>query len=136
MQGFINKKYGNEDQILANVSDYAAFGCIVSSEGITANSEGKKIVKAGTPLIGSLLDRQTPFTPFTPTKGTDETDDTATKCAGALLHDVDVTNGDNNGTCLVWGWINTDYLSEDVIDLWTDDVKSALNAKVTLVKGL
>lgn len=124
MQGMIKTAYGSRSQILAVVDPQVSFGCIVSATGVTANAEGKKIVKAGTPLYGSLLKRDTAFS---------TTASSDTECVGALLHDVDVTGGNNNGTCLNFGWINTKRLDADVLALWTDTVKTALKAKVTLV---
>ena len=55
-------------------NDYLAVPVLVSATGVNPNSEGKKIVKAGTPLPAN--------------------DGTA---KGILLYDVDVTDGDAAG---------------------------------------
>lgn len=36
-----------------------------------------------------------------------------------LLHNVDVTNGNNNGTALIWGFVNINRLEADVQELVT-----------------
>lgn len=47
-----------------------SFPCIVANTGVNADSEGKKIIKAGTPLTGSLEARGTAFTLASVTGGT------------------------------------------------------------------
>ena len=94
--GVENKSYNSVNQILASVEHQMSVGCIVSDDGISA-VDGKKIVKAGTPLAGSLHARQVAFTALL--SGT-------TGATGVLLHDVDVTAGPNNGTCLYFGAVN------------------------------
>lgn len=112
--GVKHEKYGNINQILFAVQHQVSVGVVVSSE-LGVNVNGKKIVKAGTPLSGSLDDRTTPFT-----AGAAET------VQGVLLHDVDVTIGDNNGTLLIFGFVNTNRVDEDVKALITEDIKGAL----------
>lgn len=124
MQGFKKNTLTAPIQILAVVDPQVSFGCIVSDKNVTAGTDGKKTVKAGTPLTGDLTNRETAF----------EIAADGTTAVGVLLHDVDVTDGANNGTCLVFGWINQKYLDSATLELWTDSVKNALNAKVTLVK--
>ena len=131
-QGVRFTKYdGYGDQILAVVDPQVSFGCIVSAEGVTANADGRKIIKAGTPLTGSLTGRDTPFKPVTLT--TDDTTGTESSVTGVLLHDADVTYGDSNSPILVFGFVKEEFLSSEVKALWTDEVKKALNAKVTLI---
>lgn len=48
-------------QILFNVDHQLSVGVVVGNTGVAANSEGKKILKAGTPVSGDILDRSTPF---------------------------------------------------------------------------
>lgn len=128
MHGFKKTVGGAPVQILAVVEPQVSFGCIVSATGVTAGDDGRKIVKAGTPLTGDLTERETAFQAYA--KSGD-----ATKVVGVLLHDVDVTDGDENGTCLVFGWVNKDYVDAAVLDLWDEGAISALKAKVTLVKS-
>ncbi len=124
--GFTKTSGGAPVQILAVVDPQVSFGCLVSDTGVTA-SDNRKIVKAGTPLVGDLTARQTAFTVV----GSSD----AAKVIGVLLHDVDVTDGANNGTCLVFGWVNQDMIDATTQALWTAGVKTALNGKVTLVKA-
>lgn len=111
-----------QKQIL--LADELAFtiGAQIGNAGVTANEAGRKVVKAGTPLKGDLLDRDTAFV-------------VASADANVvLLHDVDVTEGDVNGTIVVGGYIDLLKLDEDVQALVTDEVRTALN-KITFLKG-
>lgn len=63
--------------------DYKGFAALISATGVTADSNGYKIVKAGTPY---------------PTNDAD--------CVGYLLADVDVTQGDAPGTIIYEGSID------------------------------
>lgn len=47
--------------ILVDELNSTAFSCMVANTGISADSDGKKIVKAGTPLVGSLEARSVAF---------------------------------------------------------------------------
>ncbi len=122
MSGFKKSTAITPTQILFNTEPQVSVGIVVSDSGVTANSEGKKIVKAGTPLTGNLEARSTAFT-----AGTSD-------AVGVLLHDVDVTNGAENGTLLIFGFVNLDRLDSTTAALITSEVKTALNAKVTFIK--
>lgn len=83
----------------------ATFPCLVTNTGVSANAEGKKILKAGTPIGAGaavsasndvLMNRQQVLA-----------QDTA-NAQGIILHDTDVTNGVANATILVAGYV--DYL--------------------------
>lgn len=126
MKGFTKTTGAAPVQILAVVDPQVSFGCIVSDKDVSAGSDGRKVVKAGTPLVGDLTKRSTAFTVVSSTD--------AAKVIGVLLHDVDVTDGADNGTCLVFGWVNQDMIDTTTQALWTSDVKTALNGKVTLIK--
>lgn len=109
-------------QILLFTEPQVSVGIVVSKElGVEVN--GRKIAKAGTPLSGNLDARTTPFV-----KATDS-------CDGVLLHDVDVTDGNANGTLLILGFVNTARLDSDVQALITNEIKTLLRAKVTFIKG-
>lgn len=71
----------NRTNFLAS-SDVQAFSTVVSDAGVTAGTDGKKIVKAGTILPAN--------------------DATA---KGILYHDVDVTNGPQPGSLIVEGYV-------------------------------
>lgn len=221
------------NQILAFVEPQVSVGIVVDNTNVVANDEGRKILRAGTPVTGSLEARTTAYTKATTTTGTkgtwtceittafasdekikingveytcgateSETDKvfaganagaqaaslvnivndpnfvltnssgvltftqktadeagaapTVTKTAttgaigtvtagtaavdgvsnatGVLLHDVDVTAGNNNATMLIFGFVNLDRLDSATAALITGAVKKALNAKVTFIK--
>ena len=93
-------------QILANVDMQYSVGCIIpASMQSTANDGARKVVKAGTPLKIDLSNLQTaaaaPTTNPAAASGT-----TASDMNAVLLHDVDVTGGNANGTALVFGFVN------------------------------
>lgn len=99
--GVTKTSYGAPVQILFNVELQASIGCIVpDSLGTTVGT--RKIAKAGTPINVDLINRQTPVT---------SADNTAN---AVLLHDVDVTNGNANGTALIFGFVNLNRLESDV----------------------
>lgn len=93
-------------QILGSTSPYHAISIIVDdTAGTTVGT--KKIVKAGTPLKVDLANLQTPATKIAANANIDEAN-------VILLHDVDVTAGDANGSGLVIGIVNYNRLESDV----------------------
>lgn len=59
--GISIKTYGAPTQILANVELQESVGCIVPQSLVaSADANGKKIAKAGTPIFVNLMSRQTP----------------------------------------------------------------------------
>ena len=93
-------------QILADVDNQFSVGCIVpASMQTTANDGARKVVKAGTPLKIDLSNLQTaaaaPTTDPAAASGA-----TASDMNAVLLHDVDVTDGNANGTALIFGFVN------------------------------
>lgn len=86
---FKQTNYGNNIEILKyGAQDYIARPIMVSANGITADSDGKKIVKAGSILsnAGKIVDDAT--------------------AEGVLLTDVDVTYGDAPGSLVMFGFID------------------------------
>lgn len=62
-QGGITKTSGTTRNIILMAPELAfAISCKVANTGIEADANGKKLVKAGTPLYGSLTARDTAFT--------------------------------------------------------------------------
>ena len=104
----------NANQIAFVTNPYLAVGAVITDVGTTAK-DGRKIVKAGTPIAGNLEERTTAFTKAT---GAD--------AVGILVHDVDVTNGPNNGTVMLLGAVDTHKLDAETKALLTEDVKTAL----------
>ena len=105
-----SKNYVNEKQILVAPELAFTIGCLVGNSGVDADSNGKKIIKAGTPVGGStsvLTNRQTVLT-----KG-------AENAQGVVLHDVDVTNGDGRATLVVSGYVDLYKVDDDVKSIIT-----------------
>lgn len=102
--GVSNTTYGATKQILANVELQSSVGCIVpQSLGVAVGT--KRIAKAGTPIQIDLLNLQTVA----------KKADATTAMNAVLLHDVDVTLGNANGTALVFGFVNVNRVDADVV---------------------
>ena len=119
--------YVNVNQILFNTDPQVSVGVLVSNSGIDAGSDGRKVVKAGTPLTGSLEARGTAFTKASTTEG-------VSNAVGILLHDVDVTAGAENGTLLIFGFVDLNKVDTTTAALVTSAVKTALKGGVTFLK--
>lgn len=118
------KSYANEKQILIAPELAFTIGCLVGNTGVTADSNGRKIIKAGTPVGGTtsvLTNRQTVLT-----KG-------ATNAQGVVLHDVDVTDGDGRATLVVAGYVDLYKLDTDVVTLVTSATETL--TKITFLNG-
>lgn len=112
-------------QILFNVQYQMSVGIKLAKNSNAAVSVGsRKIVKAGTPLNGDLKARGTAFVKAV---------DTSNPAVGVLLHDVDVTDGDANGTLLIWGFVNKNRLESDVQALITGTREKDLAGRVTFL---
>lgn len=118
--GVRKETYGNTNQILFAVEHQVSMGVVVSKAlGVAEGT--KKVVKAGTPLTGNLDARTTAFTAATAGSSTEASD-----AVGVLLHDVDVTTGDANGTLLLFGFVNTNRIDATTKEKLTDTVKKAM----------
>jgi hypothetical protein len=125
--GITSASYGAPRQILANVDLQASVGCIVDDAIVAqADARGKKIAKAGTPIVVDFSNLQTPATAGTATGNTPTAN-------AVLLHDVDVTNGDANGTALYFGVVNINRLDTSVQALVTAGVNKI--GAVTFIKA-
>lgn len=101
--GVSKTTYAATKQILANVELQSSVGCIVpQSLGVTVGT--RKIAKAGTPIKIDLMNLQT---------AAQKADGTVALNA-VLLHDVDVTAGNANGTALIFGFVNVNRVEADV----------------------
>lgn len=116
MSKFISKSYGMEKEIL-KVNDFKGLPLSVSDEGITADENGNKIVKAGTPL--SIDGKRAKLV------------DGKSNVVGLLLKAVDVQYGPAPGTYIYEGTVNNKVLIENNITL-TDEEKAAM-PRITLV---
>lgn len=88
--------------LIANDSYMVTLPAIIKATGVVAGDDGKKIVKAGTPIYGDIEKRDTGFTISGET------------AAGVVMHDVDVTAGDENGTIVIAGCVDLLKLEDDV----------------------
>jgi len=122
--GTQTQTFGQREQILANVNMQYSIGCVVSAAvGVTVGN--RKIAKAGTPINLNLTSTQTPAVLAT----------ASVALTGVLLHDVDVTNGNNNGTALIFGFVNLNRVDADVEALITAAVGNEEASKqVTFLK--
>lgn len=114
-------------QILFATQPSMSVGVVLGNTGVSADSNGKKILKAGTPLKGSLEARGTAWTLSADSSGTNP-------AVGVLLHDVDVTAGNENGTALIFGFVDLNKVDSSVTALITTAAKTALAGKVTFLK--
>ena len=116
--------YGVEKHILiANNSYMVTLPAQVTNTGVDADSNGKKILRAGTPVTGNIEKRDTAFT---------KTNGNTAKAI--LLHDVDVTNGASNATIVLAGVVDLLKIDETTAALITSDVKTAL-PRIIFVEG-
>ena len=124
MKSGIKKTTGiNNNDFLFAGTEGAYLGCsiIVGANGVTAGADGRKIVKAGTPLYGDLENRATAMT-IAGAEGAE--------AVGLLRHDVDVTNGDVNDALMYHGSVNLDRLDTATRALITTDVKASLKGGI------
>lgn len=119
--GIIKETAVAPSQILFNVQNQMSVGVIVNKAVGIAGEDGRKIVKAGTPLNGDLTARDTAFV---------AAKDTSNPAVGVLLHDVDVTDGNANGTLLIWGFVNLNRMDSTTAGLITDNRKTELAGRV------
>lgn len=111
-------------QILANVELQSSVGCIVPQEA-GVEVAGKKIAKAGTPIKVDLMNLNA-----VAQKSADDVPMNA-----VLLHDVDVTTGNANGTALIFGFVNVNRVESDVAAaIETAKAISGSTDKITFMK--
>lgn len=87
--GIIKTDYATPEQILADPSLQFSVGCLVPAD--IGNT------KAGTPIHVDLSNINV---------ACKKVDNTATFANAVLLHDVDVSNGQTNGTALIFGFVD------------------------------
>ena len=87
--GIIKAEYATPKQILADPSLQFSVGCLVPAN--IGNT------KAGTPIRVDLSNINVTC---------EKVDNTATFANAVLLHDVDVSNGQTNGTALIFGFVD------------------------------
>ena len=95
-------------QILFNATLHQSVGCIIP-QAIGVSVDGRMLVRAGTPLKVDLNDRTAEALKAGAT----------TAMNAILVHDVDVTHGDGNGTACIFGFINLARVDTAVLPLIT-----------------
>lgn len=121
----VKETYGAPEKhiLIANNSYMVTLGAQVTNTGVNADADGKKILKAGTPLAGDITKRGTAFTK---TNGS--------SAVAVLMHDVDVTAGAENATIILAGCVDLLKLDTATKALVTSDVVSAL-PRIIFVEG-
>ena len=119
----VTQIYGAPDKhiLIANDSYMVTLPAIIKATGVSAGTDGRKVVKAGTPVYGDIEKRDSGFT---------ISGDTA---AGVVLHDVDVTAGDENGTLVIAGCVDLLKL-DDSVKTAVSSAKSSL-PRIIFVEG-
>ena len=87
--GIFKADYATPKQILADPSLQFSVGCLVPAD--------IENTKAGTPIYVDLSNINV---------ACKKVDNTATFANAVLLHDVDVSNGQTNGTALIFGFVD------------------------------
>ena len=119
---FETKNYTTPKTILVAPELAFSLPAVFNNTGITADSDGKKILRAGTPVYGDITARNTAFVKATTTDG-------ASNANAIILHDLDVTDGKKNGTIVIFGFVDENKLDVTI----TAAEKTALT-KITFVK--
>ena len=112
-------------QILFNVQNQMSVPILVDKTMASVTVDGRKVVKAGTPLRGDLTARGTAFKAAV---------DTTAPAVGVLLHDVDITDNNANGTLLIWGFVNLDRLDSATASKITATRKTELAGRIWFLK--
>lgn len=131
--GIAKTTYTAPKQILANVDMQVSVGCIVpKSLGVT--SGGRTIAKAGTPININLQNINTAVTK--PAAAATSPATPKVPMNAVLLHDVDVTDGNANGTALIFGFVNLNRVDSDVATAIATATGSTIGneGQVTFVK--
>lgn len=121
-------KYTVQNEI--RVAPELSFGmpALIDGSAVAADANGKKIIKAGTPVGGEtnfLQDDTAKLAPFTGAEGT--------TAQGITAFDVDVTSGQGSVTVYTQGIFNLNRMDSAVQAELTDAVQTALT-KMTFLK--
>ena len=94
---------GPDLDVLLNPDNAFEIGVQVGNTGVSADSNGRKIIKAGTPVGGTVSALETRNTVLSVTNSSSN----GANAQGVLRHDVDVTNGNANATMIVRGEVDS-----------------------------
>ena len=116
--GIIKADYATPKQILADPNLQFSVGCLVPAD--IGNS------KAGTPIYVDLSNINVVCK---------KVDNTTTFANAVLLHDVDVSNGNTNGTALIFGFVDLNKVDTTTQTLLEKALsKTSATKLITLVK--
>lgn len=114
MSKYVETSYLNKKEILKFPNHHIQIAVTVSDTGIVANSDGKKIVPAGTIVGGDggfILSDDTKLAVAKNTQGgATGTVGAGIDAEGVLLDDVDVTYGPKQGAMVLHGFIKSSAL--------------------------
>lgn len=113
--------------LIANNSYMVTLGAQVTNTGVDADADGRKILRAGTPVAGDITKRGTAFVKATTTEG-------VSNATAVLMHDVDVTAGAENATIILAGCVDLLKLDTATKALVTSAVTTAL-PRIIFVEG-
>jgi hypothetical protein len=128
--------YTNKNEILKFSDHFVAIPVMVDDAGITANADGKKIVKAGTIIggtggVNSIFNNvATIATEHNTQAGATGSAGAGTDAEGVLLNDVDVTNGDAPGSMLIHGFVDLNKITTAPVA----DALAVLKTRITFLK--
>ena len=102
----VKETYGAPEKhiLIANDSYMVTLPGIIKATGVSAGTDGRKVVKAGTPVYGDIEKRDTGFTVSAESGNP----------VAVVMHDVDVTAGDENGTIVIAGCVDLLKLDDSV----------------------
>lgn len=123
----VNETYNAPEKhiLIANDSYMVTLPAIIKATGVSAGTDGRKVVKAGTPIYGDIEKRDTGFT-ISGSQGANP--------VAVVMHDVDVTAGDENGTIVLAGVVDLLKLETSVKTALTSSIKAAL-PRIIFVEG-
>lgn len=104
--GIYKATYASPVQILADPNLQFSVGCIVPTVAGIATNDGRMIAQAGLPITVDLSNLNEAC----------KVANTTNIVNAILLHDVDVTNGQNNGTALIFGFVDLSKVSSAMVN--------------------
>ena len=138
--------FNDSNTILFCENGAIGIGVVVGNTGVSSVN-GKKILKAGTPMTGDLTARTTAFQKATTTAGkagnlvvpdgggtVELPEPKVSNAVGILMTDIDVTNGDANAQIYLYGIIDMNKVDSTTAALITAEVKTALAGRILFVK--
>lgn len=130
------QNYTSTTDIRLSTKLYYGLPAIITNDGVSTDDNGRKIIKAGTPVGGvtSFLDDSTAklslYTAPAASSGDSGSGSTSTTTKptvqGIVLHDTDVTDGDTSTTVMVAGIIGLKMVDFATRSMLTDDIQAAL----------